>query len=191
MSDVPCACPASDIRPKATYKTPDIGTTPTTVRFACMKALITGGNGLLGQKLIAALRNDPEVELTATSRGDDRTAEPLGDRYRCMDVTVAAEVDAVFDAARPDVVIHAAAMTNVDACELDPAACERQNVVATKHLVSAAARHGSHFIFLSTDFIFDGANGPYREEDEAQPLNVYGRSKLAGEELVRTSGLAK
>ncbi len=108
-----------------------------------------------------------------------------------MDIAVKAEVDAVFEEARPNVVIHAAAMTNVDACELDPASCRLHNVTATEHLVQAAERHNSHFIFLSTDFIFDGGNGPYREEDEPAPLSIYGQSKLDGEHIVQQSGLER
>lgn len=156
---------------------------------SALRILITGSNGLLGQKLIAALRNDPSVELIATSRGEDRSPQPLGARYRSMDITVQEEVDAVFDTTRPTAVIHTAAMTNVDACELDHAACRLQNVTATEHLVKASKRHQSHFIFLSTDFIFDGANGPYREEDLPAPLSIYGHSKLDGEKLVMKSGL--
>ncbi len=156
-----------------------------------MKILITGSNGLLGQKLVSVLRNDAEVQLLATSRGADRTPEPLGQRYAAMDITSPMEVDAVFAAAQPDVVIHTAAMTNVDACELDPEACQLQNVTATGLLVQAAKRHGSHFIHLSTDFIFDGKNGPYREEDVPAPLSIYGQSKLDAEHLVMNAGLAK
>lgn len=156
-----------------------------------MRILITGSNGLLGQKLVAVLRHDGDVQLTATSRGEDRTPSSLGARYRSMDITLKTEVDAVFDAVRPDVVLHTAAMTNVDACELDPAACELQNVTATRYLVEAAERHDSHFIFLSTDFIFDGAAGPYREQDPPAPLSIYGHSKLAGERIVQESGLKR
>jgi len=156
-----------------------------------MRILITGSNGLLGQKLVAALRLDAEMELTATSRGADRSPQPLGSRYRALDITVASAVDAVFDAVRPEVVIHTAAMTNVDACELDPAACQLQNVTATKHLVQAAKRHNSHFIHLSTDFIFDGTAGPYREEDVPAPLSIYGHSKLDSERLVMNAGLER
>lgn len=156
-----------------------------------MRLLLTGSNGLLGQKLVAILRNDPHVELWATSRGKDRTADALGNRYRAMDIAVKAEVDAVFDEARPQVVIHAAAMTNVDACELDPESCRLHNVTATEYLVQAAKRHHSHFIFLSTDFIFDGGNGPYREEDEPAPLSIYGQSKLDGEHIVQRAGLER
>lgn len=156
-----------------------------------MRTLITGSNGLLGQKLVAALRQDLPIDLLATSRGSDRTPDPLGSRYRPMDITLAAEVDQVFDAFRPEVVIHTAAMTNVDACELDPIACELQNVTATEHLVRAAERHGAHFIHLSTDFIFDGLHGPYREEDEPAPLSIYGHSKLKAERIVINSRLSK
>jgi dTDP-4-dehydrorhamnose reductase len=156
-----------------------------------MKILITGSNGLLGQKLVAALRHDPQVQLVTTSRGADRTPIPLGQQYRSMDITVQAEVDEVFAATTPEVVIHTAAMTNVDACELDPAACQLQNVTATEHVVQAAKRHGCHFIHLSTDFIFDGENGPYREEDVPAPLSIYGQSKLDAEQLVMNAGLAK
>ena len=159
--------------------------------MARQRILITGSNGLLGQKLIAALRDDDGTDLIATSRGEDRSTDPLGDRYRSLDITDKAAVQAVFDEARPDVVIHTAAMTNVDACELDPGACHLQNVEATRFLVDAARELDSHFIFLSTDFIFDGEAGPYREDDVPAPLSVYGRSKLEGERLVQESGLPR
>lgn len=156
-----------------------------------MRILITGSNGLLGQKLVTALRSNSDVTLIATSRGADRTPVPLGTSYRSLDITSQAEVDGVFDEVRPEVVIHTAAMTNVDACELDPVACKSQNVSATEHLVTAAKRHDSHFIFLSTDFIFDGLNGPYVEEDEPAPLSIYGNSKLDGERIVMKAGLTR
>lgn len=156
-----------------------------------MRVLITGSNGLLGQKLVSALRGDGSIDLLATSRGSDRTPNPLRSNYHAMDITVQTEVDAVFEVFKPDVVIHTAAMTNVDACELDPAACKLQNVTATRYLVRAAERHGSHFILLSTDFIFDGLNGPYREEDQPAPLSIYGHSKLDAEQIVINSRLSK
>lgn len=156
-----------------------------------MRILVTGSNGLTGQKLVEALRKDPEVELIATGRGEDRTPAPLGERYHAVDITDADAVDRLFDTTRPDVVIHTAAMTNVDACTLDPGACRLQNVSATEHLVRAALRRGAHFIHLSTDFIFDGENGPYREEDRPAPLSIYGQSKLDSEQVVMNAGLAR
>jgi dTDP-4-dehydrorhamnose reductase len=79
-------------------------------------------------------------------------------------------------------------MTQVDDCEQDQEACNLLNVEATKLCAEACARHGIHLIFLSTDFIFDGKNGPYGEEAEPAPLSVYGWSKLRAEEAVKASG---
>lgn len=160
-----------------------------------MRILITGSNGLLGQKLVKALRSDPDVELVTTSRGPDRTPASGEDRggysYRSLDITEQEEVDTVFDELCPEVVIHTAALTNVDTCELDPEACRLQNVTATGYLLQAALRHDAHFIHLSTDFVFDGRSGPYREEDAPSPLSQYGQSKWDSERLVMGSGLAK
>lgn len=156
-----------------------------------MRILITGSNGLLGQKLVAALRNDPDVELIATSRGVDRTVDPGGYAYAPLDCVDVSAVRDLLDAERPHAVIHTAAMTNVDACELDPAECRLQNVLAVENLVAAAKRIDAHFIHLSTDFIFDGAHGPYTEEDEPRPLSIYGQSKLDAEHAVMNAGLTK
>lgn len=156
-----------------------------------MRILVTGSNGLLGQKLVAALRNDPEVKLIATSRGEDRTPDPGGYLYVPLDCTDEAAAHRAFDETHPDAVIHTAAMTNVDACELDPVNCRLQNVTAVEHLAAATKAIEAHFIHLSTDFIFDGKNGPYREEDEAVPLSIYGQSKLDAEQAVMNAGLKK
>ncbi len=156
-----------------------------------MRILITGSNGLLGQKLVSALRNDASVKLIATSRGEDRTPDPGDYLYLPLDCTDQTAVHRAFDEAHPDVVIHTAAMTNVDACELDPVNCRLQNVTAVEHLVAAAKNIEAHFIYLSTDFIFDGKSGPYREEDAPHPLSIYGQSKLDAERIVIASGLSK
>ena len=164
-----------------------------------MRILVTGSNGLLGQKLVEALRQDQEVKLIATSRGEDRTPvrgpgqapDPGGYIYLPLDCTDEAAVHRGFDETHPDAVIHTAAMTNVDACELDPAACQLQNVTAVAHLVSASKNISAHFIHLSTDFIFDGKSGPYSEEDRPNPLSIYGQSKWDAERIVIDSGLPK
>lgn len=156
-----------------------------------MRILITGSNGLLGQKLVAALRNDPQVHLIATSRGADRTPVTGGYLYLPLDCTDEAAVHRAFDEAHPDALIHTAAMTNVDACELDPQNCHLQNVTAVEHLVKAARNLEVHFIHLSTDFIFDGTAGPYKEEDVPAPLSIYGQSKLDAERVVMDAGLKR
>lgn len=152
------------------------------------KLLITGSNGLLGQKLVALLVNNPEVELLATSRGENKLAELYPALpFVSLDVTNAAEVEQVMAAHRPTHIIHTAAMTNVDECEVNREACWQLNVEAVKFLTEAAEKYNSHLIHLSTDFIFDGAAGPYDETAAANPISYYGESKLAAEEIVRAS----
>lgn len=152
------------------------------------KILITGSNGLLGQKLVKKLKSNQEgFELIATSRGENRISDKEGYTFHSLDITNQEEVNSVFNKFEPDSVIHTAAMTNVDACESEQELCRKLNVEAVKYLVEAAEKHQSHFIHLSTDFIFDGKNGPYKEEDEPNPLSFYGQSKLDSEDIVKSS----
>ena len=153
-----------------------------------MKVLLTGSNGLLGQKLVALLRGQPGVALVATSRGPNRLADLYPDlHFVALDVTDAAQVQQVLTREQPTHVIHTAAMTNVDECELNHADCWLQNVTAVAHLVAACARHAIHLTHLSTDFVFSGAAGPLAEDAVPAPINFYGESKLAAEQLVRAS----
>lgn len=152
-----------------------------------MKILITGSNGLLGQKLIHLLTNDPSVELVATSRGENRTKKKDGYTYESLDITKKEEVLEVVFGHEPDVVINTAAMTNVDACEDDKEGCDALNVTAVEHLVDICEQVDAHLIHVSTDFIFDGTSGPYREDDDPNPVNYYGESKLKGEEIVKNA----
>lgn len=152
------------------------------------KILITGSNGLLGQKLILALVPIAEVELIATSRGANRSSYRDSYRYIPLDICSAEEVSHVFSLVKPDVVIHTAAMTHVDQCELNPKDCEQLNVKAVQNVVDACAVIDSHLVHLSTDFIFDGTHGPLKEDEKPNPISIYGQSKLRGEEIVQ-SGL--
>lgn len=156
-----------------------------------MKILLTGANGLLGQKLVALLSQRPEVELVATGRGPNRLGAWYPHvRFVPLDVTVGPQVQQVLARERPTYVIHTAAMTNVDECELNQAACWLQNVTAVAHLAATCAALGIHLTQLSTDFIFDGSAGPLAEEAVAAPISHYGASKLAAERLVQaTAGL--
>ena len=151
------------------------------------KIIVTGSNGLLGQKLVDQLAGNEQFELIATSRGKNRISKISGFTYEPMDITSQEDVMRVFDAYKPDVLINTAAMTNVDACEDDREGCWLLNVIAVKNLIVAAEKHNSHFIQLSTDFIFDGENGPYKEADKANPLSYYGESKLAAEKLLQVA----
>ena len=154
-----------------------------------MKILVTGSNGLLGQKLVYALRNRKDVELIATARGENRVIEQSGYVFETLDLTDESHVREVINNYRPDCIIHTAAMTNVDACELDPPTCQLNNVVVIGYLLQACKPIGTHFIHLSTDFVFDGEDGPYKETDKPNPQSVYAQSKLDSEKLVEESGL--
>jgi dTDP-4-dehydrorhamnose reductase len=149
-----------------------------------MKVLVTGSNGLLGQKLTDYYKTQAQVQLIATARGGDRYAHQTGYTYQSLDITNEAEVNAVIAQYKPDVVINTAAMTNVDACESDRAGCDDLNVNAVKYLVAACNTHQAHLVHLSTDFIFDGTHGPVAEEETPKPLSYYGNSKYLAEQWV-------
>lgn len=153
-----------------------------------MKILITGSNGLLGQKLVKLILDRGEDELIATARGANRLPYAQDDyRFDVMDITNREQVREVVARHRPEVVIHTAAMTNVDQCELEKEACWDQNVNAVKYLIEACADNNTFLLHLSTDFIFDGENGPYDEEAVPNPVSYYGESKLAAEKLLENS----
>ncbi|OQP56368.1 SDR family oxidoreductase [Niastella populi] len=153
-----------------------------------MKVLITGANGLLGQHMIKLLL-DRNYEVVATSRGESRLPfQPSANyTYREMDITNSLETFAVMSNEKPDIVVHAAAMTQVDDCELRPQHCERINVQGTSQVLTDAETFSSHFIYISTDFVFDGEQGNYAEEDDTKPISLYGFTKLQAESMVQTS----
>ncbi len=130
-----------------------------------------------------------DIALTATSRGPNRLPFPLPAHvhYDEMDITDSNRVQAVWAQHQPDIAVHTAALTMVNVCEANPGDCRRINVEGTRHMVQACRQYQTHLVHLSTDFIFDGLNGPYREEDVPHPVNEYGRCKLEAELLVRES----
>lgn len=153
------------------------------------KVLITGSNGLLGQKLVKLISENPNYQLLATARGADRLGSDDKYKYAELDITDQASVDKLLSEFNPDFIIHTAAMTNVDQCESDREGCTLLNVEATRYLVEAAEKNNAFFIHLSTDFIFDGTKGPLLEEDVPNPISFYGQSKLDAENIVTASKL--
>lgn len=151
------------------------------------RILVTGSNGLLGQKLTDISLSDPEIQLIATSTGPNRHPVKTGYIYEEFDIRDAARLDELVRKYSPDVIINTAAMTNVDKCEIEKEQCRELNVNAVKNLVSACGTYDVHLIHLSTDFIFDGEAGPYTEYDEPNPLSYYGLSKLDAENLIKAS----
>ena len=152
------------------------------------KILVTGSNGLLGQKLLDNLRNRPEVYLVASSKGPDRYPYPGFYQYINLDITDKLAVNMVIETFKPDTIIHTAAMTNVDACENEKEACWDLNVHALDYIIEASEKTGTHIIHLSTDFVFDGQDGPYTEEDKPAPLSYYGLSKEVSEKHLSLYG---
>lgn len=149
--------------------------------------LVTGSNGLLGQKITEKVLAEGRVKLIATSKGANRYPIVEGYKYIEMDILDNARVKEVISTHQPDAIIHTAAMTNVDTSEENKELCYALNVKATQNLVSLCEEYQIHFIHLSTDFIFDGINGPYAEEDAPNPLSYYGETKLLAELAVKES----
>lgn len=153
------------------------------------KVLITGCNGLLGQTLLNLLLRDKErYQVVGVSRGPNRTNRD-DFIYESLDITLVESMEACFERHQPDVVVNTAAMTLVDVCEDDKEACYTLNVQAVEFLVTLCAKHQSYLVHISTDFVFDGTCGPYKEIDEPNPLSYYGWSKLKSEELVLNAAI--
>ncbi len=146
--------------------------------------LVTGSNGLLGQKLSDKLYNHPTIKLIATSKGENR--HPLQNElnYHSLDITNEEEVNSIVALIKPDVIIHTAAMTNVDLCEKEQENCQKLNVDAVNFITKVCKTHHVYLVHLSTDFIFDGEKAMYLETDEPNPLSFYGQSKLDAENVI-------
>ncbi|WP_421944827.1 SDR family oxidoreductase [Pedobacter sp.] len=149
--------------------------------------LTTGSNGLLGQKLTEKVLAEGRIKLVATSIGVNRYPVSEGFEYAEMDILNAEQVTAVIEKYKPDAIIHTAAMTNVDISEANKELCHQLNVEATQNLISLCEENNIHLIHLSTDFIFDGADGPYKEDDAPNPLSYYGETKLLAELAIKES----
>jgi dTDP-4-dehydrorhamnose reductase len=152
-----------------------------------MKVLVTGANGFLGQHL--CLRLDAAgFSVAATGRGASRIPFAFSQRYYITDLTSAAEVAELVQQVQPDVIVHTAAMSKPDECNIHRDACLLHNVAATRFLLEAAnaCNKPPHFIYVSTDFVL-GDGGPHSETVIPAPLNFYGESKLQAEQLVAAS----
>ncbi|MHA4896722.1 SDR family oxidoreductase [Pedobacter sp. PWIIR3] len=149
--------------------------------------LVTGSNGLLGQKITEQLLQTKQFGLIATSKGANRYPVKEGYTYAEMDILNAEQVRTVIERFKPDAIIHTAAMTNVDTSEAQPELARKLNVEAVKTFASIAEEHNIQLIHLSTDFIFDGADGPYDELAPGCPLSHYGKTKLEGEEVIKNT----
>jgi dTDP-4-dehydrorhamnose reductase len=149
---------------------------------------VTGANGLVGTKVLEQLLHDPAHQALGAYH-QSRTNEFLGEfPFWWLDVTDSERVRQVLDEARPDAVIHAGAFTNVDAAERERDAALAINAVGTANVAQACAERAIRLVYLSTEYVFDGTAGPYRETDPVHPLGWYAKTKEAGEQAVMAAG---
>lgn len=152
--------------------------------------MITGSNGLLGQKLVKLFLEKPGYEIHALSRGPNRLDDKKGYLYYDIDLLDNDKLTTVLTQILPDVIIHTAAMTNVDACELQQEECDRMNIEVVANILAYCDKKDTYLVHLSTDFIFDGEKGSiYKEEDIANPVNYYGLSKWKSELMIQESNV--
>ena len=147
-----------------------------------MRIIVTGANGLVGSRLCRLLVVQGHV-VTAVARGERRT---VGDfEYLPCDLSDHRTTAEAFALARPEVVVNCASMTEVDACERRPEDAWKANVAAAANVAVQARALGAHLVHVSTDYVFDGLDGPYDEEARPNPSGIYARTKWLGEEAVK------
>lgn len=147
------------------------------------KILITGGNGLLGQKLVANLVINPVFEVVAAGKGVCRISGN-GFEYVELDLTDPDQVKLAIVKIQPQIIIHCAAITHVDVCEQNRAECYQVNVKGTQYLVEESEKLQAHFIYISTDFVFSGEKAMLDEYEQPAPVNYYGETKWEAERYV-------
>ena len=141
-----------------------------------LRVAVTGASGFIGKKLLGVFRDH---QVTGVCFSHPRPG------LVPVDLRNSESVRAFMDETRPDVVIHCAARPSVDWCELHPEEARKTNLQASYNLAGECGRRGSRVVFMSTDYVFDGVNGPYTETDAPNPINVYGRLKLEAENAIR------
>ncbi|HDR04606.1 MAG TPA: dTDP-4-dehydrorhamnose reductase [Candidatus Marinimicrobia bacterium] len=147
------------------------------------KILITGANGLLGYHLSRIFKDEYELIITGIE-ADSATQGLLGLNYQLLDIRDFSQVINMVESFKPEWIINAAAYTNVDGCEREGALSYAVNVTGPQNLAKAAKAQNAGLIHFSSDYIFDGENGPYSEDDAVNPISAYGRQKLAAEKLI-------
>jgi len=154
-----------------------------------MRIMITGCHGLLGQSVLKMFLKSTDYEILATAKENKTFLDFGGFDYTMLDITIRSDVKNLVVYFRPDVIINTAAYTNVDGCELNRELAWRVNVEGVRNLVHSARRVDAKLIHISTDYIFDGKNGPYSEDARPNPINYYGRTKLASENEIKIGGI--
>ncbi|MBK6507656.1 MAG: dTDP-4-dehydrorhamnose reductase [Ignavibacteria bacterium] len=151
-----------------------------------MNILVTGSNGLLGQAVSKMFIRETDHDIMLTSAEDGSYVKDIHE-YHTLDITRKDDVKKIASEFIPDVIVNCAAFTNVDLCETERELSWKINVDGVKNLIIAARINNARVIHFSTDYVFDGKNGPYSEEDVPNPISFYGREKLASENALKTS----
>lgn len=153
------------------------------------RVLVVGSNGLLGQKITEVLVRSSRHTVTLASIERKSVRNFPGTQFVSLDITSKKDVKSVVSAVEADAIVNCAAMTNVDECENERERAWKINVEGLEHLIEVARRIGARLFHVSSDYVFNGKSGPYDEEARPMPINYYGKSKLASENALRTSGL--
>lgn len=151
------------------------------------RILVIGANGMLGQRVVEFYSSLSDVELLSTSVEENFVFNDL--EYIQSDISNRTEIKKLIKDFYPDFIVNAAAFTNVDLSESERELAWKINVKGVEYITEAARILDSHLIHISTDYIFDGKNGPYLENDIPNPLGYYGRTKLASENSLKISGI--
>ncbi len=147
-----------------------------------IKYLVTGSAGLIGNQIVHDLEKSDEIVYSCYNTMKPDYGIPIK-----LNLLNLEDIVETFQKFQPDVIIHSAALTDVEKCEIEPELANSINVKATEIIAKETERLGSYLIYLSTDYVFDGKKGLYVETDFTNPLNHYGRTKLAGEKIVETN----
>ena len=151
-----------------------------------MKILITGGSGRIGFKLVKRFAS-PANEVVSISKTSTINIPKV--KSSSFDLADAGKTSKAINDFIPDIVIHTAALTNVDMCETDPKSAYAQNVNATSNIIESCKKTGSKVVFVSSSFVFDGKGELFTEDSEPCPINYYGETKQIAEEVIKDSGL--
>ena len=147
-----------------------------------MRVLVIGGSGFIGRYLVRRLQETPGHDVFGTFRSRPPGTE--GGSWSRVELTDAAELERVFSLSSPDVVVHLAAMADVGACEREPERATAVNVAATSAIAGLCQQYEARLVFVSTEYVFDGRRGFYREDEDANPTTVYGKTKWEAEREV-------
>jgi dTDP-4-dehydrorhamnose reductase len=150
-----------------------------------MRVLLTGSNGFLGQKFCEKLSEYSEIKTVfGISKSENRNPYLNSESFQKLDLLDFESLEKAISNFKPTHILHTAALTSVDVCEQQPDLAHQINVELSKRLAQICKESNIHYTFLSTDFVFDGQNGPYKETDLVKATNEYGQSKIDAEQVI-------